>query len=69
MCVRVRRAEPEVSQKWLKPGGKLLISDYCRGAQEPSELFKSYVSQRRYFLHTVAEYGTVRSCPTLSPAP
>ncbi len=41
----------------LKPGGKLLISDYCRGDQEHSEAFKAYVAQRGYHLLTVAGYG------------
>lgn len=45
--------------KWLKPGGRLLISDYCRGAQEPTQHFKEYVAQRRYFLHTPADYGKI----------
>ncbi|XP_033117626.1 phosphoethanolamine N-methyltransferase-like isoform X1 [Anneissia japonica] len=43
--------------RWLKPGGKLLISDYCHGDCEHSEKFKSYVAQRGYVLYTVQRYG------------
>eukprot|EP00051_Salpingoeca_urceolata_P020647 m.312398 g.312398 ORF g.312398 m.312398 type:complete len:435 (+) comp19658_c3_seq1:174-1478(+) len=43
--------------EWLKPGGRVLISDYCCGAGEPSERFRAYVAQRRYDLHTPAAYG------------
>jgi phosphoethanolamine N-methyltransferase len=50
---------------WLKPGGRLLISDYCRGEDNEthrlSEEFKEYVSQRGYHLHTVNEYGDLIS--------
>ncbi|XP_078689244.1 uncharacterized protein LOC144920768 isoform X1 [Branchiostoma floridae x Branchiostoma belcheri] len=42
---------------WLKPGGKLLISDYCCGDKEWSEVFKKYVAQRGYTLYTPAKYG------------
>jgi len=47
--------------KWLKPGGRLLISDYCRGDQEHSDRFLRYVSQRGYHLLTVPDYGAVLS--------
>jgi phosphoethanolamine N-methyltransferase len=43
----------------LKPGGKLMISDYCCGDQEHSQQFKDYVAQRNYKLHTVRGYGAV----------
>jgi len=43
----------------LKPGGRLMISDYCRGDQEHSQRFKDYVAQRGYKLFTVREYGTL----------
>ena len=46
-------------QSWLKPGGRVLISDYCCGNGEWNEEFKAYVAQRRYDLHTVAKYGQV----------
>ena len=58
----------------LKPGGKLMISDYCHGdkvvnpqkqtnqpqySQEHSQQFKDYVAQRGYKLETVKGYGDV----------
>jgi len=46
-------------QRTLKPGGKLMISDYCRGDQAHSERFRDYVAQRGYKLHTVKEYGAI----------
>lgn len=42
---------------WLKPGGKLLISDYCKNEGMPSEEFASYIKQRGYDLHDVKTYG------------
>ncbi|KAK4029973.1 phosphoethanolamine N-methyltransferase [Daphnia magna] len=45
--------------KWLRPGGKVLISDYCRGDQEHSEHFLRYVAQRGYHLLTVVDYGSI----------
>ena len=45
----------------MKPGGRLLISDYCRGDQEHSERFLRYVAQRGYHLLTPADYGQVLS--------
>lgn len=43
--------------KWLKPGGKVLISDYCKKAGQPSPEFAQYIKQRGYDLHDVQEYG------------
>ncbi|CAN0891459.1 Phosphoethanolamine N-methyltransferase [Linum grandiflorum] len=43
--------------KWLKPGGRVLISDYCRSAGTPSEEFAEYIKQRGYDLHDVKAYG------------
>lgn len=43
--------------KWLKPGGKVLISDYCKSAKAPSLEFEEYIKQRGYDLHDVQEYG------------
>ncbi|KAF0926541.1 hypothetical protein E2562_026029 [Oryza meyeriana var. granulata] len=43
--------------KWLKPGGKVLISDYCRSPGKPSEEFAAYIKQRGYDLHDVKTYG------------
>jgi len=41
----------------LKPGGRLLVTDYCAGAGAPSEGMAEYVAARAYDLHTVAAYG------------
>ncbi|XP_077982671.1 uncharacterized protein LOC144437578 [Glandiceps talaboti] len=44
--------------KWTKPGGKLLISDYCCGPEENHSIdFKKYVAQRGYILYTPQDYG------------
>jgi len=43
----------------LKPGGKLLISDYSCSEGEHSEVFKAYVKQRGYHLLPVKDYGKV----------
>ncbi|PRQ15904.1 putative phosphoethanolamine N-methyltransferase [Rosa chinensis] len=43
--------------KWLKPGGKVLITDYCRSAGNPSADFAEYIKQRGYDLHDVKAYG------------
>uniref|UniRef100_A0A0D9V4H4 phosphoethanolamine N-methyltransferase n=1 Tax=Leersia perrieri TaxID=77586 RepID=A0A0D9V4H4_9ORYZ len=43
--------------KWLKPGGKVLISDYCKCPGQPSEEFAAYIKQRGYDLHNVKAYG------------
>ncbi|CAH9106874.1 unnamed protein product [Cuscuta europaea] len=42
---------------WLKPGGVVLISDYCRRAGTPSQEFSEYIKQRGYDLHDVEAYG------------
>ncbi|XP_072106964.1 uncharacterized protein [Mobula birostris] len=44
-------------QTWLKPGGKLLITDYCCGELPWSASFEEYVRQRGYILYTVPRYG------------
>ncbi|KAK2150774.1 hypothetical protein LSH36_390g02124 [Paralvinella palmiformis] len=44
---------------WLRPGGKLLISDYCCGDGKHSEEFKNYVKQRGYILYSIPEYGKI----------
>ncbi|KDO18852.1 hypothetical protein SPRG_15851 [Saprolegnia parasitica CBS 223.65] len=45
---------------WLKPGGRLLISDYCCGeAETQTARFKAYVASRGYHLLTPAAYGQV----------
>ncbi|XP_065849942.1 phosphoethanolamine N-methyltransferase 1-like [Euphorbia lathyris] len=43
--------------KWLKPGGKVLISDYCKSAGTPTSEFAEYIKQRGYDLHDVKAYG------------
>ena len=43
--------------KWLKPGGKVLISDYCKSTGPPSPKFAAYIQQRGYDLHSVEAYG------------
>ncbi|KAK8943498.1 Phosphoethanolamine N-methyltransferase 2 [Platanthera guangdongensis] len=37
--------------KWLKPGGKVLISDYCKKSGKSSREFTEYILQRGYYLH------------------
>ncbi|KAG7166034.1 phosphomethylethanolamine N-methyltransferase-like [Homarus americanus] len=44
---------------WLKPGGTLFVTDYCRGDRQHSKEFIDYVKQRGYDLRTVPEYGRV----------
>ena len=62
----VRIAQPQADKrippccrflKVLKPGGRLLISDYCKAPGQPSEDFAGYIKQRGYDLHSVEEYG------------
>ncbi|PKI52842.1 hypothetical protein CRG98_026790 [Punica granatum] len=43
--------------KWLKPGGKVLISDYCRSPGTPSPDFAAHIKRRGYDLHDVEAYG------------
>ncbi|XP_052231332.1 uncharacterized protein LOC127844849 isoform X1 [Dreissena polymorpha] len=45
--------------KWLKPGGKLFITDYCCSDDDHSNKFKAYVRQRNYNLLSPAKYGEV----------
>ncbi|XP_061756323.1 phosphoethanolamine methyltransferase isoform X1 [Nerophis ophidion] len=42
---------------WLKPGGQLLISDYCCGEKPWTAPFETYVKQRGYILYTPSQYG------------
>ena len=46
-------------QSWLKPGGQLLITDYCCCSGQHSEQFKKYLEQRQYHLIDVESYGKV----------
>lgn len=40
----------------LKPGGKILITDYCCGEQPWPWSFSTYVAAKGYSLHTLDEY-------------
>lgn len=40
----------------LKPGGRLVVTDYCRGHSQGSSDFENYVAKRKYVLHTIQEY-------------
>ncbi|XP_043113002.1 phosphoethanolamine N-methyltransferase 3-like isoform X1 [Puntigrus tetrazona] len=54
------RDKPDLFRKfysWLKPGGKLLISDYCCGEKPWSPAFQDYINQRGYILYTPQRYG------------
>lgn len=46
---------------WLKPGGKVFITDYCCGPKPWSDNYAAYVAQRGYNLLTVEEYGHIFS--------
>ena len=48
-------------QYWLKPGGKIFITDYCCGPKPWSDEFTAYVEQRGYDLLTPSEYGNIFS--------
>ncbi|KAG2411176.1 Phosphomethylethanolamine N-methyltransferase [Vigna angularis] len=43
--------------KWLKPGGKILITDYCKSARSPSSEFAEYIKKGGYYLHDMTAYG------------
>lgn len=45
--------------KWLKPGGRLLITDYSCSAGSHSDQFKAYMKQRGYICYPVEKYGKV----------
>lgn len=45
--------------RWLKPGGRVLISDYCCGEQDATAHFKAYVKSRGYHLLSPSQYGGV----------
>lgn len=47
-------------KKWLKPGGRIFITDYCAGPRDKwSSEFAAYVDQRGYDLRTVEDYGAI----------
>ncbi|CAN7136032.1 unnamed protein product, partial [Brassica rapa subsp. narinosa] len=43
--------------KWLKPGGRVLITDYCKSDEPSSPLFAEVIKQRGYDIHDVQAYG------------
>jgi phosphoethanolamine N-methyltransferase len=45
--------------KWLKPNGKVFITDYCCGTKPHQTKFVEYVKQRGYHLLTPINYGKV----------
>nr|XP_042902530.1 phosphomethylethanolamine N-methyltransferase isoform X2 [Parasteatoda tepidariorum] len=42
--------------KWLKPGGKILFTDYSRSEKEISPNFEAYIKDRGYNLLTTNQY-------------
>lgn len=49
--------------KWLKPGGQLLITDYCKNAGSPSSEFAEYIKEGGYHVHGLEEYEQVHLSP------
>lgn len=47
----------EILYRALKPGGRLLITDYCRDAGAGSAGFRRYVDERGYHLLDIDEYA------------
>ncbi|KAL9974416.1 hypothetical protein ACROYT_G011443 [Oculina patagonica] len=45
--------------RWLKPGGQLLITDYCCSPGKHSEQFTKYLQERQYHLIDVESYGKI----------
>lgn len=41
---------------WLKPGGQLLITDYCKSAGSPSAEFADYIKKGGYYIHDMKAY-------------
>lgn len=58
-CFKDKPALFKSFYKWLKPGGRVLISDYCKSSKSPSIDFKLYIKQRGYDLHDIETYGQV----------
>ena len=46
-----------VLERALKPGGRLLFTDYCCSLPPWDEEFQAYVDERGYILHTPDEYA------------
>ncbi|XP_004512745.1 phosphoethanolamine N-methyltransferase-like isoform X2 [Cicer arietinum] len=42
--------------KWLKPGGTLLISDYCKSVGNLSIEYAEYIKKRGYYIHDMNAY-------------
>jgi len=58
--IKDKKALFEMFYRTLKPGGKLVITDYCHGDKpKHSQHFVDYVASRGYHLHTVQEYGKI----------
>ncbi|CAG2114525.1 unnamed protein product [Medioppia subpectinata] len=57
------REKPQLFQsflRWLKPGGRVVFTDYCRGESNSySQEFENYVKQRDYTLYKLSEYNTL----------
>ncbi|XP_065185080.1 uncharacterized protein LOC135815684 isoform X2 [Sycon ciliatum] len=45
--------------RWLKPGGRILISELCYGEGEWSDSFKTHVEQRHLATHSVKQYEQI----------
>jgi phosphoethanolamine N-methyltransferase len=48
---------PNRLYRLLKPGGRIVITDYCKAPGEPSAEFAAYIASRRYDVREVEEYG------------
>ncbi|TSK45891.1 Phosphoethanolamine N-methyltransferase 3 [Bagarius yarrelli] len=58
--IAMERAVTEnLPSSWLKPGGKVLITDYCCGEKPWTPAFQTYVNQRGYILYTPQRYGKI----------
>ncbi|KAL2342337.1 hypothetical protein Fmac_003622 [Flemingia macrophylla] len=42
--------------KWLKPGGKILVTDYCKSEGSPSSEFAEYIKKGGYYLCDMNAY-------------
>jgi len=43
----------------LKPGGTLLITDYCKSVGSLSEEYAEYIKKRGYYIHDMKSYFQV----------
>ena len=48
-------------QKWLRPGGQILVSEYIHGKKNPnhSQEYIDYIIDRGYQLLTLQQYADV----------